>query len=94
VTIVGGVNGYLDGTRGEAASVFVRPTAAGDIRVRFYDMNGVLVRNIVVPSSGGLTLVISWNLNSDSGQAVPAGVYPILVEAPGIEYRDKLVVVR
>ena len=94
VKIVGGVRGYLDPKRGEEATILVRPTDGGEIRVRIYDMAGALVKEMVRTTTGGHTEVMGWNSTDTSGNPVPAGVYPILIEAPGIKYKDKLVVVR
>ena len=94
VKIVGGVRGYLDPKRGEQATILVRPATAGDIRVRIYTMEGVLVKDMVRSTGGGHTEVLTWDATDAGGRPVPSGVYPVFIEAPGIKYRDKLVVVR
>ena len=94
VKIVGGIRGYLDPKRGEEATILVRPATAGNIRVRIYDMAGALVKEMVRTTTGGRTEVMGWNSTDASGNPVPAGVYPVFIEAPGIKYKDKLVVVR
>jgi hypothetical protein len=94
VKIVGGVRGYLDPKRGEQATILVRPATAGDIRVRIYTMEGALVKDMVRTTTGGHTEVLTWDATDAAGRPVPSGVYPIFIEAPGIRYRDKLVVVR
>lgn len=94
VKIVGGVRGYINPKRGESATILLKPTGAGEIRVRIYDEEGILVKEIVQSTSGGHTETIQWHAVDSGGNPVPAGLYPILIEGPGIKYRDKLVVIR
>lgn len=94
VKLVGGIRGYINPRRGEMANILVRPAAPGDIRVRIYNRSGVLIRELVATSSGNRTTVLHWDATDESGDHVPPGVYPVLIEAPGIRYRDKLAVLR
>ncbi len=94
VRIVGGIRGYINPRMGERATILVRPRSAGRITVRIYDLSGYLVKVIAVDAAGGRTEVLGWDGTDDAGHTVDAGVYPILVEAPGIVYRDSLAVMR
>jgi len=94
VKIVGGIRGYLDPKRGEQATILVRPTGAGNIRLRIYDQQGVLIREITQATGGGHTEVLHWDGKDTSGSFVAPGVYPIFIEGPGIRARDKLAVMR
>ncbi len=94
VKIVGGIRGYLDPKKGEQATILVRPDRAGEITVRIYNLNGELVRILSATAGGGHTEVLRWDATDSSGIPVPPGTYPILIEAPGIRYRDTLAVLR
>jgi len=94
VKIVGGIRGYINPKRGESATILVKPTAIGEVRVRIYDMAGGLVWDKSVPARAGATEVIQWGGVDSSGKPVPPGLYPVLIEAPGVKYKDKLAVVR
>ncbi len=94
VKIVGGIRGYINPKRGEQATILVRPTGAGEIRVRIYDEEGTLVKEITTSTSGGQTEVLQWNGTDSTGAPVTPGLYPILIQGPGINYRDTLVVIR
>ncbi len=94
VKIVGGIRGYIEPRRGEMANILVRPTGSGVISVRIYNLRGDLVRTLTASAAGGRTEVLHWDANDDAGRPVPAGVYPVFIEAPGIRYTDKLAVLR
>lgn len=94
VKIVGGVRGYLNPKQGEQATILVKTSGTGAIKVRIFDRLGRLVREILATASGNGTVVLKWNATDAGGQPVPAGIYPIVVEAPGITYQDKLAVLR
>jgi flagellar hook assembly protein FlgD len=90
---VGGVRGYINPKRGESATFLLKPTGSGTIRIRIYDEEGILVREMVQSTGGGHTEAVQWQANDSSGNPVAPGLYPVLIEAPGIRYRDKLVVI-
>jgi len=94
VKIVGGIRGYINPKRGETATMLIRPTGPGEIHIRIYDQDGVLLWQVTQSTSGVHTEVVQWRGVDASGNQVPPGLYPIIVEAPGIRYRDTLVVVR
>ena len=94
VRIVGGIRGYIQPRRGEQATILVRPVSAGQITVRIYDLQGNLVRELTAAASGGHTEVLHWDARDSAGRDVAPGAYPILIEAPGIRYRDTLAVLR
>jgi uncharacterized repeat protein (TIGR01451 family) len=94
VKIVGGIRGYIQPKRGEQATILVRPVSAGTITVRIYDLTGVLVRELTAVSGGGHTEVLHWDAKDNAGRDVPPGAYPILIEAPGVRYKDTLAVLR
>jgi len=94
VKIVGGIRGYINPKRGEQAVILIRPKEAGEIRVRIYDMSGALVWQETLQAFGGRTEVIQWPGVNSTGQEVSPGIYPVFIEAPGIRYKDKLIVVR
>lgn len=94
VKIIGGIRGYINPKRGEQAVILIRPKEAGEIRVRIYDMSGALVWQETLQASGNRTEVIQWRGVSSTGQEVSPGIYPVFIEAPGIRYKDKLIVVR
>jgi len=92
--IVGGLRGYINLQRGESATIMVKPAANGRFRARIYDMAGGLVWDRSITARASATEVIQWDGKDSTGNAVPPGLYPVLVEAPGVNYRDKLAVVR
>ena len=94
VKIVGGVRGYLQPKRGEQATILVRPPTAGRITVRIYNLRGELVRELTADATGGRTEVLHWNATDATGADVPPGAYPIVIEAPGVRYKDTLAVLR
>ncbi len=94
VKIVGGIRGYINPKKGETATMLVRPTGPGEIHIRIYDQDGVLIWQVTQSTSGGHADVVQWRGVDSAGAQVPPGLYPIIIEAPGIRYRDTLVVVR
>jgi outer membrane protein assembly factor BamB len=94
VKIVGGIRGYINPKRGEVANILVKPDSAGVIRVRIFSLAGDLVREITVDYKGTGTETIQWNGTDASGKHVPPAVYPVIVDAPGTYFKDKLAVVR
>ncbi len=74
--------------------MLVKPNSAGEVKVRIYDMQGALVREMTAQYKGTGMEVLQWNGTDSSGKQVPPGLYPVFVEAPGIKYRDKLAVAR
>ncbi|MEK7474001.1 MAG: hypothetical protein AAB152_00065 [Candidatus Coatesbacteria bacterium] len=94
VKIVGGIRGYIQPKRGEQATILVAPTTAGLIAVRIYNLRGELVRLLTANAAGGKTEVLHWDATDAAGADVPPGAYPILIEAPGVRYRDTLAVLR
>ena len=94
VKIVGGIRGYLDPRKGEQATILVRPEGAGEITARIYNLNGELVRTLSTAAAGGHTEVLRWDATDATGRPVPPGAYPILIEGPGIRFRDTLAVLR
>ena len=98
VKIVGGVRGYLDprspATQGRHTTVLVKPTGAGEIRMRIYNQRGVLIREVTEPTSGGNMETLFWDGKDSSGVTVAPGIYPVLIEGPGIRVRDKIAVIR
>lgn len=94
VKIVGGIRGYINPKRGEQSTILIRPETAGEIVVRIYDQEGVLVWTESLMTTGGHTEVVQWRGVDSAGREMPPGLYPILITAPGIRYRDTLIVVR
>jgi hypothetical protein len=93
VKVVGGIRGYLNPKNGERATLLVRPATPGEIRIRIYDERGRLVYENTGTAAGGRTEVLHWNGTDTSGAQVPPGLYPVIVEGPGIHYKGKLIVV-
>jgi len=94
VKIVGGIRGYIDPKRGEQAVIQVRPTGPGTIRVRIYNEQGVLIKEITQETSGRGVEPLHWNGTDSSGAQVPPGLYPVIIEGPGVKAKDKLAVLR
>jgi uncharacterized repeat protein (TIGR01451 family) len=94
VKIVGGVRGYINPKNGESATFLVRPSSAGEIHIRIFNEEGMLVQELKQTTNGGHTETLQWNATDSSGKTVVPGLYPVLVEGPGIRYRDRLVVIR
>jgi hypothetical protein len=94
VKIVGGIRGYIDPKRGEQANILIRPSGSGEIVLRIYDMSGKLIREIRQSCAGGHTETVKWDATDANGATVAPGGYPIHLTAPGIDYRDKLAVLR
>ncbi|MHC4745554.1 MAG: hypothetical protein ACYS8Z_26870, partial [Planctomycetota bacterium] len=94
VKIVGGIRGTINPKRGEKATIHVGTGAAGNIVVRIFDGAGTLVFDDTKPTTGGRHEIVHWHGVDNEGKAVPPGVYPIVITAPGITYRDRLIVVR
>jgi len=94
VRILGGKFGYIKSMYGEHGTIIVTPKGAGEIRVRIYDMQGFLVKEIKRAGQANRSEVIQWDATDTSGKSVPPGLYPVIVEAPGIKYKDKLAVAR
>jgi uncharacterized repeat protein (TIGR01451 family) len=93
VKITGGIRGYINPKLGEMAAILARPSGAGEITVRIFTLKGALVRTLRQTASGGnQTVVIHWNATDESGAQVPPGAYPVIVEGPGVRYRDTLAV--
>ncbi|MEK7476492.1 MAG: hypothetical protein AAB152_12795 [Candidatus Coatesbacteria bacterium] len=93
VKVVGGIRGYLNPKNGERATLLVRPATPGEIRIRIYDERGRLVYENTSAAAGGRTEVLHWNGTDTSGARVPPGLYPVIIEGPGIQYKGKLIVV-
>lgn len=91
---VGGVNGYVQPALGERAAITFRPSGAGLVTVRIYTLAGRLVRELTLAGSAGRTDTIFWDASDASGNPVPPGVYPLIVEGPGIRLRAKFGVLR
>jgi len=98
VKIVAGVRGYLDprspATQGRHTTVLVKATGAGEIRMRIYNQRGVLIREVTTSTSGGNMETLFWDGKDASGVTVAPGIYPVLIEGPGIRARDKIAVIR
>jgi len=94
VKIVGGTRGYINPNRNEQATILARPTGPGELRIRIYDVEGVMVAEVSKPVFGNTVEVIQWNGRGRSGTPATPGLYPIVVEGPGVRHKDVLVVVR
>ena len=94
VKVVGGIRGYLDPKRGEKSTILVRPTGAGVIHLRIYNQAGQLISETTKNTTGGHTEVLHWDGTDSNGLTVPTGIYPIVVDGPGVNATDKLAVVR
>src|SRR6185503_5823048 len=88
VKILEGPRGWVNARRGESATIQVRPTTAGRITVRIWDERGMLVRELVRDAGSGSTEILIWDGADAAGRKLPPGLYPVLIEAPGIRYRD------
>ena len=95
VKIVGGIRGYINPKLGEQATILLRPSGAGEIIMRVFNLKGEIVRVIRDTATGGNhVLVLHWNATDESGAQVPPGAYPVIIEGPGVRYRDTLAVLR
>jgi hypothetical protein len=94
VKIVSGIRGYINTKRGEQATILVRPNTSGTIRVRIYDDEGRFVKELTAEADGQNKNAIQWDGTDSSGRPVGPGAYPIFVEAPGIRFKNRLVVAR
>lgn len=92
VTVSGGVRGYVG--PGSAAKIEVFTLRSGEIDVRIFDQRGKLVREVTSYTGGGRTEMIRWDGTDSAGAAVVPGVYQVFVNAPGVQVKDKLAVVR
>lgn len=94
VRVVGGPRGWVNPGRGEDATIQVRPTAPGRVTILIHDERGVLVRDLSREVAVDRTDVIRWDGRDAAGRPVPPGLYPVLVDGPGVRARETLPVVR
>ncbi len=94
VKIVGGLRGYVNPRNGEQATIILRPDAPGEIVIRIYNQDGLLLWRTTQMTPGGHSEIIQWRGLDERGEPLPPGLYPILIEAPGIRYRDVLAILR
>jgi flagellar hook assembly protein FlgD len=64
------------------------------VRLRIFDVKGRIVRTLVDKSQGAGDHVSVWDGTDDQGRAVSSGVYSYLLEAPGFDGSEKIVILR
>jgi hypothetical protein len=70
------------------------PAEGGEISLAIYDASGRLVRTLADGLQTAGSKRVLWDGRDDGGRAVGSGVYYCRLEAPGIEQRIKIVVLR
>lgn len=92
--VVGNAKGYLDPGKGEVLQIHVWPLQPGEIRVRVFTLRGLLVREMKQATLGGAVDIVIFDGKDKSGAYLPGGIYPALVEAPGVRIRLPLGILR
>lgn len=73
---------------------FGLPVVTNNITLRVYDLAGREVKTFNVGTKPAGIVNVTWNLVSDDGQSVPAGVYLYRLETPNFSATKRMVVVR
>jgi hypothetical protein len=94
VSIFGGVNGYINPTRGEYAAIVFKPPEDGEVSIKIYTLSGENVWETTKYVSSGREEVIPWYGNNSERNIVCSGVYLIHIKGAGINIVRKLIVVK
>ena len=83
---------------GDEAIIAFKPTEPGQVIVRIYTLNGLLVYEFppktVTNIEDDANNIIQWACSNSSGAKVASGVYLVYVEGPGIKVTKKLAILR
>jgi hypothetical protein len=85
---------YPNPARNSTNISFGLPVATENIKLHVYDLSGREIKTFDVGAKSAGIVNVSWDLNSDSGQAVPAGVYLYRLDTPNFSATKRMVVVR
>ena len=90
----GGDKGYLRPDRGELARISYTPAAAGTVGIGVYTMGGTLVWSGSYPAAASVPNTVLWNLTNAAGERLSPGVYVVRIRGGGLDYQQKIVVIR
>jgi len=86
--------GYPNPTRGEATIAFGLAGAGGPVAVRVYAASGRLVRTLLDAALPAGYHAIRWDGRDDDGRPVASGVYLYRIQAPDLDERGRLAILR
>ena len=92
IFVKAGSRGYVQ--PGSSALIQVGATDAGQVSVRIYNRQGMVVRELFSYATGEGIVEFTWDGMSSSGTYATPGVYLVVVDGPGVHAKEKLAVVR
>jgi len=94
VSVIGGAKGFVNPGKGEKLSIYVKTTAAGNIKTSIFDGKGRLVREYNMSTDGAQATVVQWDGKDSAGRNVPSGIYLIHVVGPGVNITKRTVIIK
>ena len=94
IFVKAGSRGYVQPGSGADALIQVGATDSGQVSLRVYNRQGMVVRELFSYATGEGIVEFTWDGTSSSGAAVTPGVYLVVVDGPGVHAKEKLAVVR
>jgi hypothetical protein len=85
---------YPNPARSSTSISFGLPVATENVALRVYDLSGREVKTFDLGSKPAGIVTVSWNLTTDAGRALPAGVYIYRLDTPTFCAAKRMVVVR
>lgn len=94
IEVRGGEGGYLDPEKNEKATIILRPTASGEVKITIYTLRGQPVWEREIAVSAGSERHISWACENSYREKVASGIYVVHIKGIGIDRKKKIAVVR
>jgi len=93
VKIQGGVNGYVNPSENETATIFFHAEGPGKASIKIFNVNGFLIWESVKTTTGSQDS-FTWDCLNLSESTVSSGIYLVHIEAPGINTIKKVAVIK
>jgi hypothetical protein len=86
--------GYFNPAKGGAVKIGFNVSAAGEVDVKIFSLNGRLVREfsknefLIAPD------YVTWNGTNDSEEIIASGIYVVKIKGPGLNKTEKICVMK
>jgi M6 family metalloprotease-like protein len=94
LVITGGTNGYVNPNDSEKALFGIRPSSSGEIKIKVYTLNGVLVWETTINGTANSQTVVDWDATNLSNTTVASGIYVVHVKGGGLDISKKVAIVK